>query len=974
MSASPDVSEKAPMAAAQDDALPAGAPVQGAGARRRVILVLGMHRSGTSVLTRLLALCGGDLPKTVMKPNYANPTGFWEPSAIVDIHNEMLAAAGSSWDDTAEFPLKWLDSAAAEKFPSRLRGGFAEAFGNSPLAVLKDPRICQFVPLWTSLLETMGIDPLVVIPIRNPLEVAASLRVRAEQDAANVLGTYGGMPDAKALLLWLRSFLDTERHTRGFPRSFVSYEMLLSDWRAVMTKVGDDLGITWPVPPRDIAPEAEDFLSADMRHHFTSAEEFEKRADIAPWFKQAFRWAENAASGRVGDEGELDRLHEVLRLSDRVFQPILAANKASLIEKTRAIALLEQKIAQRNSTAAQTRHAQELAAALAAQDSDLVERLGREQELAAALAERDSILATQMDRTQQLMTALAKRDSALTSLTRSGQELTGSLSRVTALFEQQVAERDAALIARVRYGRELEAELADLDSALESLERREDELVAALAEHTRREQELVAALAERDRHEQELIAQSQELIAQSQALAYSQALAAVHESTSWRVTAPLRWVSRRQRRLRQILGRLSRVGRRVLATRSTKPLKLWRWARVIAKSGQLDPTWYLATYPDIAGAGLDPIEHYLAYGAAENRNPSPHFDTAAYLLANPDVARSGVNPLVHFILHGQAEGRNRVVNEPPAPQARPTRVAEIRSSLSPSSAYESFDPSIAATAQPVVEAIAFYLPQFHSIPENDAWWGAGFTEWRNVVRGVPRFVGHYQPRIPRDLGFYDLTHPDVMRRQIELAKAAGLRGFCYYFYWFDGRRLLEKPVDMLLADASLDFPFCIMWANENWTRRWDGFEADVLIAQSYAEQDEGRLLDEFHRHFSDSRYIRVEGRPLLLIYRPSLVPNAAETFARWRERCLATYGYAPLVLGVLGFGLTDPQDVRSRRRAGVPAAFPGRGAGADHGGIRIAGSPVQRARLRLRRCGPAFPGTDDPSLSVDQNGHAELGQ
>jgi hypothetical protein len=376
----------------------------------------------------------------------------------------------------------------------------------------------------------------------------------------------------------------------------------------------------------------------------------------------------------------------------------------------------------------------------------------------------------------------------------------------------------------------------------------------------------------------------------------------VHESTSWRVTAPLRWVSRRQRRLRQILGRLSRVGRRVLATRSTKPLKLWRWARVIAKSGQLDPAWYLATYPDIAGAGLDPIEHYFAYGAAEKRNPSPH-SRRAYLLASPDVARSGLNPLVRFILHGGQGGRNGVVNSRPAPR-RGRRVAEIRSSLSPSSAYESFDPSIAATAQPVVEAIAFYLPQFHSIPENDAWWGAGFTEWRNVVRGVPRFVGHYQPRIPRDLGFYDLTHPDVMRRQIELAKAAGLRGFCYYFYWFDGRRLLEKPVDMLLADASL-FPFCIMWANENWTRRWDGFEADVLIAQSYAEQDEGRLLDEFHRHFSDSRYIRVEGRPLLLIYRPSLVPNAAETTVVPEPLNGSSTKVPPVARSRLG--LTDPQ-------------------------------------------------------------------
>jgi len=335
---------------------------------------------------------------------------------------------------------------------------------------------------------------------------------------------------------------------------------------------------------------------------------------------------------------------------------------------------------------------------------------------------------------------------------------------------------------------------------------------------------------------------------------------------------------------------------------------LWRWARVIARSGQLDPVWYRATYPDIAGAGLDPIEHYLAYGAAENRNPSPYFETAAYLLANPDVARSGVNPLVHFILYGQAEGRNRTVIEPAVPPARPTRVAEIRSSLTPSSAYETFEPSIAAGAQPAVDAIAFYLPQFHSIPENDAWWGSGFTEWRNVVRGTPRFAGHYQPRIPRDLGFYDLTHPDVMRRQIEMAKAAGLRGFCFYFYWFDGRRLLEKPVDRFLADASLDFPFCIMWANENWTRRWDGFESDVLMAQSYAQQDEVKLLDEFHRHFSDSRYIRVEGRPLLLIYRPGLVPNAAETFRRWRKHCLEAYGYEPLVLGVLGFGLTGPHE------------------------------------------------------------------
>jgi glycosyltransferase involved in cell wall biosynthesis len=854
------------MAAEQSDTLAVDTPRGREVARRRAIVILGMHRSGTSALTRLLSLCGGTLPQRLIGPNAANPTGYWEPPEIVEIHDEMLAAAGSSWDDPAEFSLTWLDSPAAQPFASRLRRSFAESFSGSSLTLLKDPRICQFVPLWTSILESMGIEPLFVLPVRNPLEVAASLKTRSEQDSSNELGVSGGMPEAKGLLLWLRSFLGAERYSRGRPRSFVSYEALMSDWHGVVVKVARDLAITWPISPDHIASQATDFLSPALRHHFSSAAKLEMRGDIAPWFKEAFRWAENATAGQMGPTGELDRLHDMLRLADVTYQPILTTSQASLNEATR-------------SAAAQARHAQELAAALAKRESDLAAETSHNQKLTAALTERESALATQTGRAEELAAALRERDFSLAGLARSGEELTGALARLTATFEGQIAERDATLVARTRHGQELEAALADRDRALGKRARREEELKAELARHAGQEQMLIA----RD-----------------------QALLALYGSTSWRVTAPLRWIGARQRRLRQILGRAYRMGKRILSTRSTAPLRLRRWARLVAKSGQLDPAWYLATYPDVGRAGLDPIEHYVAYGAAENRNPSPHFDTAAYLLENPDVARSGLNPLVHFVLHGQGEGRKRAAMV--AAPAGAKDPLESPSIVAPSSAYETFDPSIAAAAEPTVEAIAFYLPQFHSIPENDAWWGTGFTEWRNVVRGQPRFAGHYQPRIPRDLGFYDLTHPDVMRRQIELAKAAGLRGFCYYFYWFDGRRLLEKPVDMLLADESLDFPFCIMWANENWTRRWDGFEAEVLISQSYAEQDEERLLAEFHRHFSDKRYIRVAGRPLLLIYRPNLVPKAAETFARWRERCLATYGYAPLVLGVLGFGLTDPRE------------------------------------------------------------------
>ena len=203
--------------------------------------------------------------------------------------------------------------------------------------------------------------------------------------------------------------------------------------------------------------------------------------------------------------------------------------------------------------------------------------------------------------------------------------------------------------------------------------------------------------------------------------------------------------------------------------------------------------------------------------------------------------------------------------------------------------------------------LAFYLPQFHAIPENDAWWGRGFTEWTNVARGSPRFAGHYQPRIPRDLGHYTLEGTATLRRQVELAKGAGIRGFVWYYYSFNGRRLLDAPLEAMLADASVDFPFCIMWANENWTRRWDGAEQDVLMAQDYHASDEDELLSSFARCFRDPRYVRVGGRPLLMLYRARLVPSPHTTFPRWRKIFKERFGEDPLIVMAQSFGDRDPR-------------------------------------------------------------------
>ncbi len=217
---------------------------------------------------------------------------------------------------------------------------------------------------------------------------------------------------------------------------------------------------------------------------------------------------------------------------------------------------------------------------------------------------------------------------------------------------------------------------------------------------------------------------------------------------------------------------------------------------------------------------------------------------------------------------------------------------------------QSFD-----AADALVKLIAFYLPQYHPFPENDEWWCKGFTEWTNVTRAVPQFSGHYQPHLPGELGFYDLRIEDVHFRQIELAKQFGLYGFAYYHYWFAGKRLMEMPVDRFLANKKMDFPFLLVWANENWTRRWDGLESDILIAQEHTAETDFAFIRDMEPYLRDERYIRIGDRPVGMVYRADLLPDPKATADRWREYCVKNKLGEPYLIAAQTFGLEDPRTV-----------------------------------------------------------------
>lgn len=394
-------------------------------------------------------------------------------------------------------------------------------------------------------------------------------------------------------------------------------------------------------------------------------------------------------------------------------------------------------------------------------------------------------------------------------------------------------------------------------------------------------------------------------------------------------------------------------------------IKFWLQYFKIKKSGRFDASYYLLNNPDVRAADVDPLIHFLKFGWKEGRDPSPELRITTFLTEHKEFEKSDNNrlmdlfkinhekdtkttsmedglldkPQLHFTLasmkrgfrflkqFGMKEFTKKIRSKVVAPVTSIVNDQDnsllLKKSDNPymqdwlasfdtakpdlASEYVPYNPSQNLLDDPKVKLIAFYLPQYHPILENDTWWGKGFTEWTNVSKARAQFVGHYQPRLPGDLGFYDLRVPQVQEQQATLALHYGLSAFCFHYYWFSGKRLLEKPLDSYTSNPNITFPFCICWANENWTRRWDGSSDQVLISQEHNFDNDKLIIHDLVELFHHPNYFHVDKRPLLIVYRADLLYEPAKTLAYWRSYSEEHGTGDPLILAAQTFFFTDPK-------------------------------------------------------------------
>jgi hypothetical protein len=593
------------------------------------------------------------------------------------IHEEILSSGGSSWDDWRAFNPDWFSSPRAASFKTQILNVLRNDFANSQLFVIKDPRMCRLWPLWRDVLTEFGAKPLIVLPVRNPLEVAASLKQRD-----NIIPANGH-------LLWLRHVLDAEMATRGLPRVVTAYESLLDDWKDVTSTVAAELGLSWPRNGAMVEIEIDQFLSAQLRHHAFSSRQLGEKPDVVEWVREAYAALRNMMKKPEHQPSiaALDRVRATFERASAAFGVALAAGELELVKKDTDVIQLAKDL--------EVAHAslREGETIFAARERKIAELEHHRDELAVTLEEtletaaRDglqaSVLKNELEETLRneragrkaeivkLANDLAAVQAELRERHQDVHRLSHDVTSARAFLRESqsstqrlAGDLDDAKVALSEASRELiemrsraewlqkncddlhltASQFAAVREEITSLKALQETFQAAIREHETAAAQLRREIDQKERQINDLSNETRAAAAR---------FAAANETD----TQMIRALRDQLVEVETALAKARRNERKGLYDKLPFSSS-WLAKRQLIKSGLFDPDWYLREYLDVAQSGRAPIEHYLEEGYLQGYRPNPLFDTRWYLERYEDVRRSGINPLMHYLTKGAAEGRD----------------------------------------------------------------------------------------------------------------------------------------------------------------------------------------------------------------------------------------------------------------------------------------------------------------------------